>query len=196
MREVPEESDLLQNCPFCNYSLKGLPTEHKCPECGQPFDRRWRLFGNVPSSYKRRPWVKIWVALGIAYLCFAQCVMVTEFMSKFDSTSSPPSTPTIGDFGRLPGPIIVFALAYATYRRYGRRFVAIGPSGIVKCRKRRGAIKHYAWNEVGRAKLHMNDVLLEINHCSTPILLLRMGTTEAGNCVNYINSVERSAEPG
>jgi hypothetical protein len=191
-----DESDLLQNCPFCDYSLKGLPAEHRCPECGKPFDRRWRLFGDVPSSYKRRPWVKIWVALGIGYLCFAQCVMVIEFISRFDGASSPPSIPTIGDFSHLLSPIVILTVAYIFYRRYGRRFVAVGPCGIVKCRKRRGTIKHYTWAEVGRAKLHMNDVLLEIKHCSMPVLLVRMGTTEAGHCVNYINNIKRPDETG
>ena len=32
---------LLEHCPFCGYALEGLPEKHVCPECGQPFDRRW-----------------------------------------------------------------------------------------------------------------------------------------------------------
>lgn len=39
---------LLNECPFCDYSLEGLPVQHKCPECGREYDRRWRVFGNRP----------------------------------------------------------------------------------------------------------------------------------------------------
>jgi hypothetical protein len=42
----------------------------------------------------------------------------------------------------------------------------------------------------------MNDVLLEIKHCSMPVLLVRMGTTEVGHCVNYINNIKRPDETG
>jgi len=33
--------------PFLFFSLKGLPVEHRCPECAGEFDRRWRVFGGV-----------------------------------------------------------------------------------------------------------------------------------------------------
>ena len=39
--------ELLATCPFCGYALEGLPVEHRCPECGNAIDRRWRVFGGV-----------------------------------------------------------------------------------------------------------------------------------------------------
>lgn len=33
-------------CPVCGYSLVGLPSSHKCPECGEAYDKQthvWRL---------------------------------------------------------------------------------------------------------------------------------------------------------
>lgn len=30
----------LEQCPFCGYSLEGLPVEHRCPECGRSVDLR------------------------------------------------------------------------------------------------------------------------------------------------------------
>ena len=36
---------VLDGCPRCSYSLKGLPQEHACPECGLRYDgksRAWR----------------------------------------------------------------------------------------------------------------------------------------------------------
>ena len=54
----------LGKCPVCSYSLRGLPSEYRCPECGFPYDsqtRVWRplkpkaifggLFGFVAGSY-------------------------------------------------------------------------------------------------------------------------------------------------
>ena len=54
----------LGKCPVCTYSLRGLPSEYRCPECGFPYDsqtRIWRplkpkaifsgLFGFVAGSY-------------------------------------------------------------------------------------------------------------------------------------------------
>lgn len=35
-RRVSEEEYMC--CVRCGYSLRGLPTEHKCPECGQEYD--------------------------------------------------------------------------------------------------------------------------------------------------------------
>jgi len=45
---------MLKACPRCSYSLKGLPGDHKCPECGLPYDdntiavrqnrRGWKVF--------------------------------------------------------------------------------------------------------------------------------------------------------
>lgn len=31
-------SSPLDTCPLCGYSLRGLPTDHKCPECGLVYD--------------------------------------------------------------------------------------------------------------------------------------------------------------
>src|SRR5262249_38777567 len=36
----------LETCPVCEYSLRSLPTRHRCPECGFEFDEStevWRL---------------------------------------------------------------------------------------------------------------------------------------------------------
>jgi hypothetical protein len=165
-----------------------LPVEHRCPECGQPFDRRWRLFGDVPDSYTHRPWIKFWIALGIAYLCIWELTAITDLINKSNIASNSASSFILQESPNLLSPIIVLIVGYVFYRRYGRRFVAVGPSGIARCRKRKGSIKHYSWDEVARARLQMNDVLLEIPDRPTPVLLLRMGTTEAGLCVNCINN--------
>ena len=34
----------LNRCPICRYSLRGLPVEHKCPECGFEYDQETSVF--------------------------------------------------------------------------------------------------------------------------------------------------------
>ncbi len=39
---MPEAS--FDRCYRCNYSLKGLPAEHRCPECGEAYDESVRIW--------------------------------------------------------------------------------------------------------------------------------------------------------
>ncbi len=34
----------LNRCPICHYSLRGLPKEHRCPECGFEYDQDTSVF--------------------------------------------------------------------------------------------------------------------------------------------------------
>ena len=43
------QSNNLEHCLECGYPLRGLPTEHRCPECGEPYDiaavrRTWERY--------------------------------------------------------------------------------------------------------------------------------------------------------
>lgn len=44
-------------CPQCRYSLKGLPADHNCPECGFEYDAETAAWHRQTS--------KIWTSLGI-----------------------------------------------------------------------------------------------------------------------------------
>jgi len=42
-------SNNLEHCLECGYPLKGLPAEHRCPECGEPYSmetvrQTWRRY--------------------------------------------------------------------------------------------------------------------------------------------------------
>jgi hypothetical protein len=49
---VPDEFDLL--CEHCGYSLVGLTTSNRCPECGEEFDPKELPLARVPWLFRRR----------------------------------------------------------------------------------------------------------------------------------------------
>lgn len=40
----PSTGPVFKKCARCDYSLRGLPTKHACPECGLRFDERCELY--------------------------------------------------------------------------------------------------------------------------------------------------------
>ena len=58
----------ITKCPVCRYDLTGLPTNHRCPECGFEYDetmRIWTAYG-VPTWR----WI-IWVSLAVMLGAFS-----------------------------------------------------------------------------------------------------------------------------
>src|SRR5436190_1334614 len=49
---VPDEFDLL--CEHCGYSLVGLTTTNRCPECGEEFDPAVLPLARVPWLFRKR----------------------------------------------------------------------------------------------------------------------------------------------
>ena len=41
--------NMLKSCVQCGYSLKGLPGNHACPECGLRFDERSQVWRKSPG---------------------------------------------------------------------------------------------------------------------------------------------------
>ena len=67
-------------CSKCKYDLKGL-TEHRCPECGQPFEP------DNPMTYVQCPWVhqprNILVGLVLILLVIFWCVIEGRELQMF-----------------------------------------------------------------------------------------------------------------
>ncbi len=49
----PRDGKPFARCPQCEYSLRGLPSRHACPECGFEYDEHTRLWRWQPA--RRRP---------------------------------------------------------------------------------------------------------------------------------------------
>lgn len=56
---------MLECCPRCGYSLRGLPADHACPECGLRYDERSLLFRRRLSG---RVWLNLLGFLGGAMI--------------------------------------------------------------------------------------------------------------------------------
>ncbi|MBK8914714.1 MAG: hypothetical protein IPM64_08990 [Phycisphaerales bacterium] len=139
------EAGLLEACPRCAYSLRTLPIEHRCPECGLQLDRRWRCYAgrHAPRSTNVATWslrgfVLVWV--GIAVVGMAGMSIVSSGNERLAALALLPV---------LAG--VVIALTFRP-----RRFVAVGPNGIVVCSGRHKPLLLLPWSALGRAR---NDLL-------------------------------------
>ncbi|MDX2199774.1 MAG: hypothetical protein SF069_12490 [Phycisphaerae bacterium] len=130
--EAPaDESGLIANCPFCNYSVRGLPIEHRCPECGEAVCRDWNILGRVCGRGGRN--TPFHIRLMIAQLTIAVSgAIVISIMAAPCCALAP----------------LLIALEASVYLYRGRpRFVAVNPSGIVVV-ERGGPLCRFSWWEI------------------------------------------------
>ncbi|MBN1345539.1 MAG: hypothetical protein JXQ73_22795 [Phycisphaerae bacterium] len=158
MTSQQTEPVLLPFCPFCGYSLEGLPTEHECPECGQPFDRRWRMHGGYARAKETWPnarmlTVVMWIA-GCAYLAWT-----FSSLSIFEKLRPWPIRLAL-----LAGVLLVVGLVAALWFR-PRRFIAVGSLGVTLGRRGRGRREDLPWERIGRVRALPlgNSIILEVD---------------------------------
>lgn len=135
-----ESAELLADCPFCGYSLTGLPQLHRCPECGRDVDRRWRCYGaRFSPRALRRATIPLYLLLGVPMLYGVAALG----LAGYNSTSGL----------RLPmlGVLLLVLAAAAVVSYRPRRFIAIGPDGLTILRGR-GRLEQFPWPTLGRAR--------------------------------------------
>lgn len=144
--ERADEADLMPACPTCGYLLRGLSVAHRCPECGLAFDRRWRLYGGRSKSRGPAAWLasgRIVLLIPFAWLVIAGLLIPFATMPRHLRLLSL----------LVVGGAAALHLYLALYRP--RKFVALGPEGLVVCRGR-NHLEIYAWPQVRKAR---NDML-------------------------------------
>jgi len=138
---MDDDTELLERCPCCEYQLRGLPEQHRCPECGLPIDRRWRVLAGpsalVKPSITRIP-IRfiVFPLLGIGFFEFVEWLL---------------------PFGRawwhwpcLAAWVVLISAVSWLFLAKPRCFIAVGPDGVVIHRGKEKT-EQYEWPEVGKA---------------------------------------------
>ena len=124
----------LTRCPQCTYSLKGLPADHRCPDCGFEYDvetAMWkgRLDGKEISAY-----------------VFAICMVIGIFLSRLLGTPFPPRSALRVALLLILGILTLFVLY---------RVCQMWRAGDAVCTTRQGVwikkgrrIELYLWEEI------------------------------------------------
>jgi hypothetical protein len=182
-----QEQGLLGHCPVCRYALVGLPIEHRCPECGFPFDRRWQVHGGVLLGGGRKG---RFTGRGL-FIFFAIYLGMMLAGITFLPLPRPPRM--------LLMVFMLFALALVFWAalRQARRFIALGPDGILVFHSRRH-IDRYPWAQIGRARYDLLRKSLAFKHGDANVRLpvdAFFGTsiTSVDACVRAINAYPRPA---
>jgi hypothetical protein len=174
-----DATTLLDRCPFCQYRLEGLPTKHRCPECGQPFDRRWKVFPGVP------PWRSVDVLGGIVLLIILFTLVLMDLRPGVWLTSTD----------------IIFLLLFAvlwllfairTTQRLCNTWmsVAVDQTGIHVIDHRKNTIVYYNWREIGEARVNWWSDRLVIRTDGKDVNLDLCSKKQAWTCAEYINSYD------
>jgi hypothetical protein len=174
------EAKLLQSCPSCAYCIRGLPVEHKCPECAFEFDRRWLVFGGV-SMIDRSPWrLGSW---GLLILLVVNIFSILVTLVRHGSVSAVIVLVTLGQ-----AIVVVFLF------RRPKTFIVVGPYGVTICRPDRRS--HWPWQEIGPARHLVPGQRIEMLCAGERVLIpvrpiFGFNMTETARCVGAINSYPR-----
>ncbi len=134
----PTISPVLDKCPQCNYSLKGLPANHICPECGLEYDER-------SERYARRVWHGAGLLAGLAAMYLAIIIRdegLPPYGTNWDKTG----------FVLVLLLVVVWGL-WRGYRSYRRGVVAAVLPGGLFVRDGRGEGKLHPWDTVSSPKV-------------------------------------------
>jgi hypothetical protein len=173
--EVPEG---LAQCPRCLYPLTGLPTSHRCPECGLGYDRRWRVFGGALMAAKsgRRPDPLAGLLLNTLVKVTLACVLVTL---------------ALGDLR----PLLMLPMAAVLFYRWGlrrpRNFIALGPEGV-NVYTGPDQCECFPWKSVGRARRDwlLTSIVFNVRQRAVRVPVFPcfgLNLKEAAACVRAIN---------
>lgn len=104
----------LKTCPHCDYSLKGLPVEHYCPECGFKYDAATRVW--TQDNRMRASGLLVWL-------------MISGFIAwSFTRSVSPGSAPIELQYGVMAVFLLILFRSILLASR--RPTVVTGPEGV------------------------------------------------------------------
>lgn len=134
---------MFKKCVRCGYSLRGLPANHVCPECGLRFDERCASYRVTNPRQVLILWIMIlgggWVSL--------------KNLPHFANLAAASAWERVGAFAAVLWVAFVVAAAWHFARRYRRGFeVAITSDGLI-LRLPGFSDDLIPWRDVGRASI-------------------------------------------
>ncbi len=174
-----QQEELLAKCPFCGYSLEGLPVRHKCPECGRPFDRQWRVFGNLSRWEQSKPTWRV-VSLGmevaaISWLIYFYSGILAESWTGF-----------------LLVALFAAGIPLGLRRRFARPkcFVIVEPRAVALMRREGTVSDRYPLTRITEAEADSwHRLVIWAGSREVVRIALCGGWAEAERCAVYINSL-------
>jgi hypothetical protein len=120
--DKPAPAPVFKKCVRCGYSLRGLPANHACPECGLRFDERCALYRVTNPKQLMAFWLMIfgggWVAL--------------KHLPHIANLGNASAWDIVGALAGLVWIICVPIAVWFFIRRYRRGFeVAITSDGLI-----------------------------------------------------------------
>ncbi len=120
--ESPAFVPVFKKCVRCGYSLRGLPADHGCPECGLRFDERCALYRVTNPRQVLAIWLMIlgggWVSL--------------KYLPHLANLAGASAWDTVGALTGVLWVVFVAAAVWFFVRRYRRGFqVAITGDGLI-----------------------------------------------------------------
>jgi hypothetical protein len=173
---------LLNECPFCGYSLEGLPVQHNCPECGRESDRRWKVFGDRLGWQHWSP-VQRWLC--ILSLGSAAVLSLCQVLAgKWDFGSRDFYTTLFG------AAIFPIGLVYLwRYSARSRQFIVVGPDSVSLADRRKPQLESYPLASLRQARAGSSEwLILGLMQQEYKLCRFRNGRHEAEECAAYINS--------
>ncbi len=138
---------MLTRCPLCNYSLTGLPDQHKCPECGFSYDKRMEVL--TAALRTQVSWLVAWTLVFLGLAAF--------FAYRGGLASIPTITYALILFNPLYG--------FYIWRKRKQNKILLWQDGLQMIRRSKpGPV--YLWQDIrvaeqsfvgGHAVLHMRD---------------------------------------
>lgn len=118
----PAAQPVFKKCPRCGYSLRGLPAEHVCPECGLGFDEECELY----RATNPRQILLVWIAI------FGSGWVALRNLRHLTTLATASMWDKIGVFAALAWFPFVGSATWLLVRRYRRGFeVAVTSDGLL-----------------------------------------------------------------
>jgi hypothetical protein len=132
---------------LCKYNLSGLPDDHKCPECGFPYEHASLLF-----SQRRWGWIALCIANAILFL---GGVMIFLWRGELNVALAGGAVAFVGIAWRLHKP---------------KRFILVS-SRSLRLVAETGAEQRYPMEEIDRATWVRRDGNVEVRRCGGGVLV-------------------------